>query len=119
MPLLLLGRSCPLQIILLCDLVGCADSNVSLAHFFKKLMYFEQPLLSAAGPTQQVKIQKSVPNGHYSTFCRGLSHPTGWTALPSGNISQCFFKGREIRIRKDKDSFELMNTAGPGEPSDE
>jgi hypothetical protein len=57
-PLILLGRSCPLQIILLCDLVGYADSNVGLAHFFKKLMYSEQPLLSAAGPTQQVKNKK-------------------------------------------------------------
>jgi hypothetical protein len=31
------------------------------------------------------------------TICRGLSHPTGWSwaALPSENISQRFFEGRE------------------------
>jgi hypothetical protein len=28
------------------------------------------------------------------TFCRGLSHPTRWAALPSDNISGRFFHGR-------------------------
>jgi hypothetical protein len=50
--------------------------------------------------------QASVPNIASSIFfkvpqtaitiCSGLSHPTGWAALPSENISWCFFfKGGE------------------------
>jgi hypothetical protein len=28
-------------------------------------------------------------------ICRGLSHPTGWAALPSEHISKSFFKSGE------------------------
>ncbi len=33
------------------------------------------------------------------TICRGLSHPTGWAALPSENMSQHFFQGWRNPLR--------------------
>jgi hypothetical protein len=40
--------------------------------------------------TQEVQILKNVCQTA-STICSGLSHPTGWAALTSENISQSFF----------------------------
>jgi hypothetical protein len=52
-PLLPLGPSCPLQTILLSDLVGCDNSLqmvMAVWHtFFNNLKCAKQPLLSAAG----------------------------------------------------------------------
>jgi hypothetical protein len=45
--------------------------------------------------TQQVQILKKVRQTAI-TVCSGLSHPTGWAALPSENISRLFFKGRNL-----------------------
>jgi hypothetical protein len=60
--------------------------------------------------TQQVQILKSAPIGYYY----GLSHPTGWAALPSENLSLCFFSRTEkpsadIIQRFIFDEFERVN----------
>ncbi len=48
MPLLSLGPSCPLQTVLLSNLVWC-DNPQPLVHFFSNLKHAKRPLLSASG----------------------------------------------------------------------
>jgi hypothetical protein len=81
-PLLPLGRSCPMKTILLSDLVRC-DSPLQI------IMSIWRTIIDRRGlshPTQKIQIQaKSVPNCHYY-ICRGLSHPAGRATLLSDNI---------------------------------
>ncbi len=53
------------------------------------------PLLSAeVGHTRPRKFEfKQKGRQTAITICRGLSHPTGWAALPSDNILGRFFQG--------------------------
>jgi hypothetical protein len=75
-PLLPLGHSCPLQTILLSDLVGC-DSPL------QKVMAHLCNIIVSRGlshPTQKVQF-KQKGRQTAITICRGLSHPTGRAAL--------------------------------------
>ncbi len=68
-----------------------ADSNGHLAPFFKiwNRHYSQQRSVSPnPGSSNKKKVRHTA-----ITICRGLSHPTGWAALPSENISRYFFKG--------------------------
>ncbi len=64
-----------------------ADSNGHLEHQIWR------------GPNGHCYLQLAVTPDPVSlrqtaiTICRGLSHPTGWAALSSKNISRRFFKG--------------------------
>jgi hypothetical protein len=91
MTLLPFGPPCPLQTILLRDLVGY-DSPLKIVMtvwctFFKNLKHAKQLLLSAAGfhtfKLKEVRQTTIIINS-------GLSHLTGWAALPSENISRHF-----------------------------
>jgi hypothetical protein len=87
-PFLPLGRSRPLQTILLNDLFGC-DSPLQIE------MAFWHTFIVSSGlshPTRKVWILiKRAPNCHY--YPQMLSHPTGWAALPSDDISGRCFQG--------------------------
>jgi hypothetical protein len=60
--------------------------------FLKNLMHAKQPLLSTGGFCT-FKLKEVRQNT--IIISSGLSHPTGWAALPSENISRHFFKGVE------------------------
>jgi hypothetical protein len=86
-PLLPLRRYCPLQTILLSDLVGC-DSPLQIVMATWRTIIVSRGL---SHPTQKVQIQtKRAPTA--ITICRRLSHPTGRATLPSDNI-RGFFQG--------------------------
>jgi hypothetical protein len=69
----------PMQTFLL---IGC-DSPLQIAMaFWRTLIVSRKFELNEKGA--------QLPLLH---ICRGLSHPTGWAALPSDNISGCFFQG--------------------------
>jgi hypothetical protein len=98
-PFLPLGSSCPLQTILLIDLVGC-DSPLQIImaiwrSFFPILKRAKRPLLSAEGyHVRHRKCKKTTMNKVCQmavTICRGLSHSTGRAALPSENLTRRFF----------------------------
>jgi hypothetical protein len=78
--LLPLGSSSPLQTILLSDLVGC-DSPLQIVMAFSKFFFKFDALESAI------------------IVSSGLSHPTGWAALPSENISWFLFQGQKNPLR--------------------
>ncbi len=90
--LLLLGPSCPLQTILLSDLLTQMwQPNADSMAVWCAFIYFKhvkQTLLSSRGfHTLPSKFQlKSVQNSHYYLQ---------WTVSPSENISCIVFKGRE------------------------
>jgi hypothetical protein len=53
------------------------------------------PLLSAEGCHSRPRKFEFKQKGRQTAFtiCKGLSQPTEWAALPSDNISGCFFQG--------------------------
>ncbi len=59
---------------------------------------FGAPLLSAQACHTWPRKFEFKHKGHQTaiTICRGLSHPIGWAALPSDNISGHFFQGFDI-----------------------
>ncbi len=95
--LLPLGPSCPLQTILLSDLVWY-DSPLQIVmvvwRALKKCKASQLAMIVCyrlPHPTQQVKIPTKVRQ-MASVICRGLLYLYGWA---SENISRRFFKGRE------------------------
>jgi len=96
-PLLPVRISCTLQTILLSDLVWCdrlLQIVMVFGALFLNLKRAKQPVVRAAGchtRPSKLKLKKSAPNYHYNL--QQLSHPTGWAALPSENISQRLFQG--------------------------
>ncbi len=73
-PFLPLGRSCPLQNILLCDLVG-SDSPLQIVMAFLAHHFCQQRTV-----TPDPESLNSNKKGRQTTIsiCRGVSHPTGW-----------------------------------------
>jgi hypothetical protein len=104
---LTLGRSCPLQTILLSDLVEC-DSPLHI------VMAFWSIILSAEGCHTQPRKFEFKQKGRQTaiTISRGLSHPTEWAALPSENISGRFFSRVEKPSNNINSRFFLMNKKG-------
>ncbi len=92
-PLLPLGPSCPLQTILLRDLVGCGSPLQIVMAVWCSFFRFEarQTAITVCSryphPTKQVQIFLKVRQTAI-TICSGLLYPTGWAAQPSEDISQ-------------------------------
>ncbi len=93
MPLLPLGSSFPLQTILLSDLIGCDSLLQIVMAVWRTFLKFE---------ALQIDI----------TICSGQSHPTGWAALPSENISLRFFSRAEKPSEGIARCLFLMNMKG-------
>ncbi len=94
------GPSCPLQTILLSNLVWF-DSTLQIVkvatHTFLKFEARKMTIIVCSRlshPTQQVQILKKVHQTAI-TICSGLSHPTGQTASPSENTSQRFSRAKK------------------------
>ncbi len=104
-PLLTLGPSCPLQTILLSDLLGCGSPLQILMAVWRTFFKFEARQMATticrglSRPTQQVQILKKEVRQTSITVCRGLSHLTGWTSLASENISRRFFQGQRMNMK--------------------
>ncbi len=100
--------SCPLQTILLSDPVGCnSPLQIVMVTFWCTIIVSR----GLSHPTLKVWIQtKRAPN------CRGLSHPTGWAALPSDNIP-----GHFSRVEKPPDDINsclfFINKKGLARPT--
>ncbi len=99
-PLLLLGRFCPLHYILLRDLVRCwqptADSNGHLAPFY----HAKQPLFSTEGchtRPRKFTFKKSAPNCHYYQQRAVTLHWIGSIAL--WEHITAFFQGRRNPLK--------------------
>ncbi len=99
-PLLPLGPSCPLQTILLRDLVGC-DSQLqivmAISRAFFKIWILPNSHYSQQHAATPEPVSSNLKKWRQTaiTFCSGLSHPNGWAALPSENISRHFFQMAE------------------------
>jgi hypothetical protein len=99
-PLLPLGSFCLLQTILLSDLVGC-DSLLQIViipwHTSFKFEARQTAITISRGLlrlTQQVQILKKVRQTAILS-AEGCHTQLDGAALPSGNISQCFFSRAE------------------------
>jgi hypothetical protein len=114
-PLLPLGPSCPLQAILLRDLVGFDSLLRIIMAIWRTFLKFETrktAIIVSRGLSnpsrKEVQIQKLVrPNA-----ISGLSHPTGWAALTSENISRRFFQGCRIFSEDINSRSFLINLKG-------
>jgi hypothetical protein len=73
----------------------CSDGNGRLARFFiirapnSHYMHSQQQADTPCQASSNSKNMCQMAN----TICSGLSHSSIWAALPSKNISQCFFQG--------------------------
>ncbi len=71
------GPSCPLQTILLSDLIGCdrpLQMVMTIWRIFLNLKRAKQPLLPAEGchtPPRKFRLKKTVPNCHYTGSAEG------------------------------------------------
>ncbi len=118
MPILAFGPSCPLQTILLSDLVGC-DSPLQIVTavwrpFFKIWTVPKSRCCQQRAVTPDPGSSNSFKKMHKTpiTIYKGLSHPTGWAALPSENISRWFFSSMEKPSEDINSRLFLMNKKG-------